>query len=169
MGFYHSRWRGPLEGGAEGYFWTNGGMSIINFLLGGRVTFGTSVKCDVIFLWITFTHKYIGGGGGRRLNMDDQLSLLLRREGLRQDDRCRGFWGRLNELHDLDTSQTVLRVVIITTDMERIVRFVFVLIISRLWLGLVELWVVIFILVIPTLPFFRFILTDRIWLNNVHV
>jgi len=44
----------------------------------------------------------------------------------------------------------------------RIVSFVFVLIINRLGLGLVGLWVVIFIILIPTLPSFRFILTDRI-------
>ena len=101
--------------------------------------------------------------------MDDQLILLLRREGLRQDDGGRRFWGPLEELRDLSTSRTILRVVIITTDKERIERIAFILIFSRLCLGLIGLRVVILILLIPTLPFFRFILTSRSRLNGVHL
>jgi hypothetical protein len=100
--------------------------------------------------------------------VDDQLSLLLKREGLTQDDRCSRFWGPLEELRDLSTSEIVLHVVTITTDKARIVRFTFILIINRLCLGLIGLWVVIFILLIPTLPFFGFNLTDRRRLNDVH-
>jgi hypothetical protein len=100
--------------------------------------------------------------------MDDQLILLLIREGLRQDDSGRRFWGPLEELRDLSMSWTILRVVIITTDKVRIVSFAFILIFNRLCLGLIGLQVVILILLIPTLPFFRFILTGRSRLNDVH-
>jgi hypothetical protein len=59
--------------------------------------------------------------------MDDQRSLLLRREGLRQDCRRRGFRRSLKELVNLGTSRTILRVVIVTTDKARVAWFVLIL------------------------------------------
>jgi hypothetical protein len=55
--------------------------------------------------------------------VNDQLSMLLRREGLGQDNQCRWFWSSLKELSNLVTSWTILRVVIITTDKARVAGF----------------------------------------------
>jgi hypothetical protein len=63
--------------------------------------------------------------------MNDQLSLLLRREGLGQNGQSRWFWSSLKELSDLGASWTILRVVIITTDKTRVSRFALIPIINR--------------------------------------
>jgi hypothetical protein len=63
--------------------------------------------------------------------MDDQRSLLLRREGLRQDCRRRGLWGSLKELVNISTSRTILRVVIVTTDKARVAWFALISVINR--------------------------------------
>jgi hypothetical protein len=47
-----------------------------------RVIFGLSCDCNTIIFRITSTHKDIRSGGRRRLVMNDQLALLLRRERL---------------------------------------------------------------------------------------
>jgi hypothetical protein len=100
--------------------------------------------------------------------MDDQLGLLLRRERLRQNDRCGRFHSPLEELSNLDPSWTIFHIVIITIDKERVSGFALILIINRLGFGFLRLWVI-FILLILTLPFFRFILSNRGRLNRVNL
>jgi len=100
--------------------------------------------------------------------VNDQLCLLLRRERLVQNGRCGRFHGPLEELINLGPSWTIFRVLIITTDKERVSRLALILIINRLCFGFLKLWVI-FILLILTLPFFRFILSGRGRLNGVHV
>jgi hypothetical protein len=68
--------------------------------------------------------------------MDDQRSLLLSREGLKKDYRCRGFWLSLKELVNLDASRTILHVVIITTDKARVEWFALILVFNRRGFGL---------------------------------
>jgi hypothetical protein len=99
--------------------------------------------------------------------MDDQLGLLLRRERLRQNDRCRRFHGPLEELSNLSSSWTIFCIVIITTDKARVSGLALILIISRVGFGLLRLRVV-FILLILTLPFFGFILSGRGRLNRIN-
>jgi hypothetical protein len=91
--------------------------------------------------------------------MYDQLSLLLRREGLGQDIRCRWFWSSLKELSDLDTSWKILHVVIITTDNTRVSWFALIPIINRGSFGLLCLRII-FALLILTSPLFRFVFTS---------
>jgi hypothetical protein len=92
--------------------------------------------------------------------MDDRLDLLLRRERLRQNDKCGRFRGPLEELSNLDLSWTIFRIVIVTTDKARVSRFALILIISRVFFGFLRLQVI-FILLILTLPFFRLILSRQ--------
>jgi hypothetical protein len=91
--------------------------------------------------------------------MNDQLSLMLRREGLGQDNRGRWFRGSLKELSDLDTSWTILRVVIITTNKARVSGFALIPVINRSSFSFLCL-ISIFSLLILTSPLFRFIFTD---------
>jgi hypothetical protein len=90
--------------------------------------------------------------------VNDQLSLLLRQEGLRQDHRCWWFWGPLKELGDLGTSWKILRVVIITTDKARISWFALILIFNRSGFSLLGL-IIIFSLLILASPLFIFVFT----------
>jgi hypothetical protein len=99
--------------------------------------------------------------------MDDQRSFLLRREGLRQDCRRRGFWLSLKELVNLSVSQTILRVVIVTIDKARVARFALIPVFNRRGFGLL-IRIVIFTLLILASPFLRFVLTGRRRLNSVH-
>jgi hypothetical protein len=92
--------------------------------------------------------------------MDDQLSLLLRREGLGQDCRRRWFGCSLKEVSDFSTSWTILRVMIITTDKARVSWFALIPIFNRRSFSLLCL-IIIFALLILTSPLFRFILTGR--------
>jgi hypothetical protein len=100
--------------------------------------------------------------------MDDQLGLLLRRERLRQNSRCGRFHGPLEEHSNLGLSWTIFRIVIVTTDKARVSGFALILIISRLCFGFLGLRVI-FILLILTLSFFRFILSSRGRLNRVNL
>ena len=105
--------------------------------------------------------------------MDDQLSLLLRREGLGQDNWCRWFWSSLKELSDLSTSRKILCVVIITTDKTRVSWFSLIPIINRGSFGLLCLRII-FSLLILTSPLFRFVFTgwgrlDCIYLRSLVV
>jgi hypothetical protein len=63
--------------------------------------------------------------------MNDQLSLLLRREGLGQNGQSRWFSISLKDLSDLGTSWTILRVVIITTDKTKVSRFALIPIVNK--------------------------------------
>jgi hypothetical protein len=101
--------------------------------------------------------------------MNDQLGLLLRRERLGQKGRCGRLHGPLKELSDLNTSGKIFCVVIITTDKERISSFVLILIINKLCFVFLGLWIIIFILLILTLSFFRFIFAGRGRLNEVNL
>jgi hypothetical protein len=100
--------------------------------------------------------------------MNDQLSLLLRREGLGQDSRCRWFRGSLKELSDLGTSWTILRVVIITTDKARVSGFVLIPVINRSSFRLLCLSII-FSLLILTSPLFRFVFTNWGRLDNIYL
>jgi hypothetical protein len=91
--------------------------------------------------------------------MDDQLSLLLRREGLGKNGWRRWFWSSLKELSDLSMSWTILRVVIITTDKARVSWFALILIINRGSFVLLCLRII-FALLILTSPHFRFVFTS---------
>ena len=103
--------------------------------------------------------------------MNDQLSLLLRREGLGKDCRCRWFRSSLKELSDLGTSWTILRVVIITTDKARISGFALIPVLNNSSFRFLYL-IIIFSLLILTSPLFRFVFTswgrlDRIYLRSL--
>jgi hypothetical protein len=100
--------------------------------------------------------------------VNDQLALLLGRERLGQNGRCGRFHGPLKELSNLGPSWTIFHVVIITTDKVRVSGFALILINSRLHFGFLRLRVI-FILLILTLPFFRFIFSSRGRLNGVHL
>jgi hypothetical protein len=63
--------------------------------------------------------------------MNDQLGLLLSREGLGQNDHSGWFWGPLKELSNLGALWTILHVVIITTDKKRVSRFALIPIVNR--------------------------------------
>jgi hypothetical protein len=89
--------------------------------------------------------------------MNDQLSLLLRWEGLGQNDQSRGFWGSLKELSDIGVSWTILRVVIITTDKTRVARFVLISTVNRWSFGSLCLRSI-FVLLILTPSLFGFFL-----------
>jgi hypothetical protein len=101
--------------------------------------------------------------------MNDQLGLFFRRESLGQNERCGRLHGPLKELSDLSTSGTIFYVVIITTDKARISRFALILIINKLHFGFLELWIIIFILLILSLSFFRFIFATRGILNEANL
>jgi hypothetical protein len=101
--------------------------------------------------------------------MNDQLGLLLRRERLWQNDRCGRLSSSLKELSDLNASWTIFCVVIVTTDKERKSRFKIILIISRLCLGFIRLWIIIYIILIIILSFFSFIFFGRGGLNIVNL
>jgi hypothetical protein len=100
--------------------------------------------------------------------MDDQLDMLLRRERLRQNNKCGRFRGPLEELSDLIPSWKMFHIVIVTTDKARVSGFALILIISGFFFGFLRLQVI-FILLILTLPFFRFILSGRGRLNRVNL
>jgi hypothetical protein len=90
--------------------------------------------------------------------MNDQLSLLLRWEGLGQNGQSRWFWSSLKELSDLGTSWTILRVVIITTEKTRVSWFALIPIVNRGSFGSLCLRSI-FVLLILTSPLFRFVFT----------
>jgi hypothetical protein len=100
--------------------------------------------------------------------MNDQLSLLLRREGLGQNDRCKWYWSSLKELSDLSTSWTILRVVIITTDKTRVSWFVLISIFNRGSFGFLYLRII-FSLFILTSPLFRFFFISWGRLNCIYL
>jgi hypothetical protein len=100
--------------------------------------------------------------------MNDQLGLLLRRERLGKNGRCGRFRSPFKELSNLNPSWTIFHVAIITTDKARVYGFSLILIISRFHLGFLGLWVI-FILLILTLPFFRFLFSSRGRLNKVNL
>jgi hypothetical protein len=100
--------------------------------------------------------------------MDDQLSLLLRQEGLGQNGRCRWFWSSLKELSDIGTSWTILRVVIITTNKTRVSWFSLISIVNRGSFGLLYLRII-FSLLILTSPLFRFVFTGWGILNYIYL
>jgi hypothetical protein len=85
--------------------------------------------------------------------MNDQLGLLLRREGLRQHNQSGRFLGPLKELGNLGSSWTILSVVIITTDKTRVLRFELIPIVNRWGFGFLSLRII-FILLVLTLSFF---------------
>jgi hypothetical protein len=91
--------------------------------------------------------------------MNDQLSLLLRQEGLGQNGRRRWFWGSLKELSDLEASWKILCVVTITTDKTRVSRFVLIPIVNRLSFGSLCLRSIFFLLIL-TPSLFGFVFTD---------
>jgi hypothetical protein len=100
--------------------------------------------------------------------VNDQLSLLLRREGLGQDSRCRWFWSSLKELSDLGTSWTILRVVIITTDKARVSWFALIPIINRGSFGLLCLRIIFSLLILAS-PLFRFVFTGWGRLDDIYL
>jgi hypothetical protein len=100
--------------------------------------------------------------------MDDQLSLLLRWEGLGKNGRSRRFWISLKELSDLGTSWTILRVMIITIDKARVLWFALIPIINRGSFGFLS-WRIIFSLLILTSPIFRFVFTGWGRLDNIYL
>jgi hypothetical protein len=100
--------------------------------------------------------------------MNEQLSLLLRWEGLGQNGQCRWFWSSLKKLSDLDTSRKILRVVIITTDKTRVTWFVLIPIINRGIFGLF-CWRITFSLLIVASPLFRFVFTGWGRLDNIYL
>ena len=92
--------------------------------------------------------------------MNDQLSLLLRQEGLGQNGQSRWLWSSLKELSDLGASWTILCVVIITTNKERVAGFALFPIFNRSVFSLFFL-IIIFSLLILASPLFRFVFTGR--------
>jgi hypothetical protein len=100
--------------------------------------------------------------------MDDQLSLLLRREGLGQDIRCRWFRGSLKELSDLGMSWTILCVVIITTDKERVSGFALISVINKSSFRLLCLSIIFSLLIIAS-PLFRFVFIGWGILDNIYL
>jgi hypothetical protein len=128
----------------------------------------SSRECNIVGLGITSTHQNIRCGRSRWLVMDDQLSLLLRREGLGQDCWCIWFRCSLKKLSDLGTSWTILHVVIITTYKARVSWFVLIPIFNRGIFRLLCL-IIIFSLLILASPFLGFIFTGRGRLNNIHL
>jgi hypothetical protein len=85
--------------------------------------------------------------------MNDQLGLLLRREGLQQHGWSGKFQGPLKELSNLGSSWTILSVVIITIDKTRVSRLALIPIINRWCFGFLSLRII-FILLVLTLSFF---------------
>jgi hypothetical protein len=100
--------------------------------------------------------------------MNDQLSMLLRREGLGQNGRSRWFWGSLKELSDLDVSRTILCVVIITTDKTRVSRFAIIPIVNRWSFGSLYLRSIFFLLIL-TPSLFGFVFTGWGRLNFIYL
>jgi hypothetical protein len=100
--------------------------------------------------------------------VNDQLSLLLRWEGLGQDIPSRWFRGSLKELSNLGTSWTILRVLIITTDKARISGFALILVLNRSSFRFLCL-IIIFSLPILTSPLCRLVFTSWGRLNNVYL
>ena len=103
--------------------------------------------------------------------MDDQLGLLLRRERLRQNDRCGRFHSPLEELSDLDPSWTIFRIVIVTTDKARVSWFTLIPIVNRGSFGLLCLRIIFSLLILAS-PLFRFVFTgwgrlDCIYLRSL--
>jgi hypothetical protein len=90
--------------------------------------------------------------------MNDQLGLLLRGEGLGQNNWSGWFRGPLKELSNLGASWKILHVVIITTDKTRVSRFALIPIVNRWSFGSLCLRSV-FVLLILTLSFSGFVLT----------
>jgi hypothetical protein len=100
--------------------------------------------------------------------MNDQLSLLLRWEGLGQNSQSKWFWSSLKELSDLGTSWKILRVVIITTDKTRVSRFVLIPIINRGSFGSLCLRSI-FVVLILTPSLFGFVFTGWGRLNCIYL
>jgi hypothetical protein len=90
--------------------------------------------------------------------MNDRLSVLLRWEGLGQNDRCMWFWSSLKELTDLGTSWTIFHVVIISTKKTKVSRFSLIPIVNRGSFGSLCLRSI-FVLLILTSPLFQFVFT----------
>jgi hypothetical protein len=82
--------------------------------------------------------------------MNDQRGLLLRREGLGQDCRRRGFRRSLKELSNLGTSRTILRVVIVTTDKARVPWFALIPIFNRRGFSLLILIIIFTLLILAS-------------------
>jgi hypothetical protein len=102
------------------------------------------------------------------LVMNDQLGLLLRREGLRQYDWSGWFRVPLKELSDLDSSWTILGVVIITTNKTRASGFALIPIVNRWCFGFLSLQII-FVLLVLTLSFSGFVFTGGGRLNNIYL
>jgi hypothetical protein len=100
--------------------------------------------------------------------MNDQLSLLLRREGLGQNGRSRWFWSSLKEVSDLGASWTILRVVIITIDKTRVSWFALIPIINMGSFGSLCLRSI-FVLLILTPSVFGFVFIDWGILNDIYL
>jgi hypothetical protein len=100
--------------------------------------------------------------------MKDQLILLLRWEGLGQNNWSRWFWSSLKELSDLGVSWTILHVVIITTDKTRVSRFVLIPIVNRGSFGSLYLRSI-FVLLILTPSLFGFVFTSWGRLNCIYL
>jgi hypothetical protein len=83
--------------------------------------------------------------------------------------RCGRLPGPLKELSDLNRSWKIFHVVIITTDKERISRYTLILIFNSPCLRFIGLQIIISILIILTLSFFRFIFAARGGLNGVNL
>jgi hypothetical protein len=99
--------------------------------------------------------------------MNDQRGLLPRWEGLGQDCRGRGFGCSLKKLSNLDTSRTILCVVIVTINKARVAWFALIPIFNRRGFSLLIL-IIIFTLLILASPFLLFIFTGWRRLNNIH-
>jgi hypothetical protein len=100
--------------------------------------------------------------------MNDQLGLLLRGEGLEQNGRSGWFQGPLKELSNLGTSWTILRVVVITTNKTRVLRFALIPIINGWSFGFLYLRSIFFLLIL-TLSLSRFFFTGWGRLNHIYL